>query len=102
MFSLVIFIVSYRWTRYLAERGYQVSSIKNMCLNVVHFFRHVENGFLKESQLSATDIHRVLYEFKRMQSEVGAKLVSHRQQVMRKKTGKSSVRKRLPGTQHIT
>ena len=92
---LLSFIVSYRWTRYLNERGYQVSSIKNMLLNVVHFFRHVEHAFLEESLLTSTDVQKILYELKRMQSDVGAKLVSHLQQVMRHKTGNSRVRKRL-------
>ena len=58
-----------------------------MLINVVNLFRHVEHAFLKESKMKKEDIGRVLYELKRLQSEIHRDVVIRQQKVKLNKTG---------------
>ena len=63
------------------------TTIKYMVINVVNFFKHVEHAFLKQSKLKREDIGRVLYELKRLQSEIHRDVVIRQQNVKLTKTG---------------
>lgn len=72
---------------YLKSKGYVPTTIKNMVINVVSFYKHVEHAFLKLSKLKTEDFGRVLYELKRLQAEIRRDVVVRQQRVKQKKTG---------------
>ncbi|MEQ2257733.1 hypothetical protein ILYODFUR_037805, partial [Ilyodon furcidens] len=71
---------------YMTNKGYAPTTIKNMLCSVVLFLKHVESSFQKESKLSQKQLSKILYEIKRLQSDVVKKVTVHRQKVLHKKT----------------
>lgn len=73
---------------YLDKKGYAPTTIKNMLNSVTLFVKHIKNSFLSVSKIRSKDINKLVYEIKRLTSDVQRKVLVHRQKVLRKKTGK--------------
>lgn len=59
-----------------------------MLNSVTLFVKHIQNSFLSISKIRSKDAEKLVYELKRLTSDIQRNVLVHRQKVLRKKTGK--------------
>lgn len=80
------YLYLYLPTAILKSKGYMPTTIRNMIINVVNFYKQVEHAFLKPSKLKSEDITPVLYALKRLLAEIHKDVVVSHQKVKHRKT----------------
>ncbi|XP_077385464.1 uncharacterized protein LOC144023655 [Festucalex cinctus] len=74
------------YPKYLCEKGFAPTTIKNMLLNCRGFLQHVQAKFQQRSKLRRTDFDNCYYELKSMLAEVQRGLAAYRQRVLARKS----------------
>ncbi|KAM7412330.1 hypothetical protein PAMA_022012 [Pampus argenteus] len=66
--------------------SYVPTTVRNMLINITLFIKPVKCSFQAVSKLKSTELDKIIYELKTLQSNVHKHVVVHQQKVLKKKT----------------